>query len=134
LETDANSIVTVLDCPAISDSSTANNALSMTINLDEGNVVGTVYSSDSGTPIAGAIVYANLMLDATTMSTDSATKVSTVSGSNGRYGLNLDTSNGQVWGIRVIAISNPSLAVTNFLNIAIPPSGNDFDLILEAKP
>ena len=133
METTAEAVVTVLDCPTISESSTANSALSVTINMDLGNVVGTVFSSDSSTPVAGAIVYANLMLDATTMSTDPSTKVSTVSGSNGRYGLNLDISNGQTWGIRVIPVSNPSLAVTNFINFAIPSNG-DFDLILEAKP
>ena len=93
------------------------------LNLDLllGNIVGTVKKLSDSSPIANAIVYANLAIisgTSATISTDDTTAVITSTDSTGKYGLQLDPS--KQWLIRIIP-TTAGLAVTDCPTIIYPP-------------
>jgi hypothetical protein len=90
----------------------ANNAI--TINLNAGNVVGTVKTS--GVAVEGAIVYANLV-----NATNQDNAVTTTTNSLGKFGLLLDPAKGQ-WQISIFPINKPgATALRNKILEALTP-------------
>lgn len=103
----------------------------LTLQLARGNVVGTVLAPDGTTPIAGAIVYANIV-----GATNEDRAVVTCTVSDGTYGFTLDPS--YQWNIRVFPANSstgPQYAnKTN--NSPISPQNNVttiFNITLDLK-
>jgi hypothetical protein len=101
------------------------------LQLARGNVVGTVLAPDGTTPIAGAIVYANIV-----GATNEDRAVVTCTVSDGTYGFTLDPS--YQWNIRVFPANSstgPQYAnKTN--NSPISPQNNVttiFNITLDLK-
>lgn len=92
----------------------ANNALTITLNA--GNVVGRVLNA--GVPVAGAIVYANVV---NAQNQDNA--VTTTTNELGRFGLLLDPAKG-TWQISIFPVNKPGAVAlkTMILNPTTAPS------------
>ncbi len=92
----------------------ANNALTITLNA--GNVVGRVLNA--GVPVAGAIVYANVV---NAQNQDNA--VTTTTNELGRFGLLLDPAKG-TWQISIFPVNRPGAVAlkTMILNPTTAPS------------
>jgi len=80
--------------------------LKLTITLSSGNVSGVVHAPDNSA-IAGAVVYANLVV-AGVMSTNSATAITTSTNATGGFGLQLDPT--KQWRIKILPVGRADLA------------------------
>jgi hypothetical protein len=91
----------------------------VTIALDGGNVVGLVTKASTGAPLVGAIVYAN-----NPNAVDESTAVITSTGTDGRYGLQLDPT--KTWNIKIFPVGTDkaSLSTGSATGITPPSSGS----------
>ena len=80
--------------------------LKLTITLTNGNVTGVVHAPDNS-PIAGAVVYANIVVGGV-MSTDSSTAVTASTSATGAFDLPLDPT--KQWRIKILPIGRADLA------------------------
>ena len=111
-----------------------NSAGVMTLTLARGNVVGTVYSTDGTTPVAGAIIYANIV-----GATDEKMAVTSCTLANGTFGITLDPN--YQWNVKVFPVNIPGAAVqlankTDLAAITPPQIGESttLNVTLSAKP
>jgi hypothetical protein len=109
-------------------------ASELTLRLARGNVIGTVYSTDGITPVAGAIIYANIVA-----ATDESMAVTSCTLADGTYGITLDPK--YQWKVKVFPVNKPGdliqLANKNdILVVAPPPIGTTatLNVTLSAKP
>lgn len=91
----------------------------VTIALDGGNVVGTVTRASDGSVVVGAIVYAN-----NPNAVDESTAVITSTGTDGRYGLQLDPT--KTWNIKIFPVGadKSSLSTGSLTGITPPSNGS----------
>ena len=90
----------------------------VTIALDGGNVVGLVKKSSDNSPLAGAIIYANIP-----NAVDESTAVITSTGTDGRYGLQLDPT--KIWNIKVFPTGTGSEALGIGTETGVTPPSSD---------
>jgi hypothetical protein len=83
---------------------TFNTSSEMTLVLARGNVIGTVFSTDGTTPVAGAIIYANIV-----GATDQKMAVTSCTLANGTYGITLDPN--YQWEIKIFPVNKPGVAL-----------------------
>jgi hypothetical protein len=134
ITTDTSTVITRVANMCNSGSVGSQNSLStLQINLNAGNVVGTV-KAPSGKVVVGATVYANV-----TGASDEVDAVTTSTNANGVFGLNLDQS--KSWTIKIYPFnaSGATEVLANKVNIpSITGWGNqtyDFnDIQLALKP
>jgi hypothetical protein len=113
---------------------TFNTSSEMTLVLARGNVIGTVYSTDGTTPVAGAIIYANVI-----GATDEKMAITSCTLANGTYGITLDPN--YQWEIKIFPVNKPGVALqlANKTNLAVitPPAigeSTTLNVTLSAKP
>jgi branched-chain amino acid transport system substrate-binding protein len=113
---------------------TFNTSSEMTLVLARGNVIGTVFSTDGTTPVAGAIIYANIV-----GATDQKMAITSCTLANGTYGITLDPN--YQWEIKIFPVNKPGAAVQlankNDLAAITPPAigeSTTLNVTLSAKP
>jgi hypothetical protein len=106
----------------------------MTLTLARGNVIGTVYSTNGTTPVAGAIIYANIV-----GATDEKMAVTSCTLANGTYGITLDPN--YQWELKIFPVNIPGATVqlankTDLAAITPPAIGESttLNVTLSAKP
>jgi branched-chain amino acid transport system substrate-binding protein len=111
-----------------------NSAGVMTLTLARGNVIGTVYSTNGTTPVAGAIIYANIV-----GAQDEKMAVTSCTLANGTYGITLDPN--YQWELKIFPVNIPGAAVqlankTDLAAITPPAIGESttLNVTLSAKP
>ena len=111
-----------------------NTITEMTLTLARGNVIGTVYSDDGVTPVAGAIIYANVV-----NATDESKAITSCTLANGTYGITLDPN--FQWIVKVFPINKPGAAIAlankNDLAAITPPAIGEsvtLNITLARKP
>jgi hypothetical protein len=132
IQSDSNTALTFVTGGCIGG--TFNTSSEMTLVLARGNVIGTVYSTDGTTPVAGAIIYANIV-----GATDEKMAVTSCTLANGTYGITLDPN--YQWEIKIFPVNKPGVALQlankNDLAAITPPAigeSTTLNVTLSAKP
>jgi hypothetical protein len=132
IQSDSNTALTFVTGGCIGG--TFNTSSEMTLVLARGNVIGTVYSTDGTTPVAGAIIYANIV-----GATDEKMAVTSCTLANGTYGITLDPN--YQWNIKIFPVNKPGVALqlankTDLAAITPPAIGESttLNVTLSAKP
>lgn len=106
----------------------------MTLTLARGNIIGTVYSTNGTTPVAGAIIYANIV-----GAQDESKAVTSCTLADGSYGITLDPN--YQWELKIFPVNTPGAAVQlankNDLSTITPPQigeSTTLNVTLSAKP
>lgn len=132
IQSDSMTVLSVVSGACVGG--TFNSPGTMTLTLARGNVIGTVYSTDGTTPVAGAIIYANIV-----GAQDESKAVTSCTLADGSYGITLNPNH--QWNIKVFPVNTPGVAVQlankNDLSAITPPQigeSTTLNVTLSAKP